>query len=84
MAIKWVKIHKIEDALGTDIIYEGVNTPFKIVSKKRHIEHAGRPGFWDHTTFMLVHDTGGFCEDFQTMTAAKEFAEAQLALTQED
>lgn len=84
MAIKWKKIFKTELENGTDIVYKGLNTPFRIVSKKRHIEHAGRPGFWDHTTFMIVHETGGYCEDFQTMKAAKEFAEAQLALTKED
>lgn len=76
--IKWTKQSKTTDEDGTRIVYDGEGTDFVIISDKRHIPHANREGFWDHTIYILHDIVDSRTEVFQTMKEAKAFAEKLL------
>ena len=73
--MKWLKIGKTENEEGTTIIYncpsiEGIT----IESRKRHIPHSGREGFWDHTTFFIMKD-GQEIKEVYSLSDAKRIVE---------
>ena len=76
--MKWYKIRKTENDEGTTIVY---NCPsidgITIESRKRHIPHANRGGFWDHTTFFIMKDEQEIREVY-SLKDAKEFAEKMV------
>ena len=73
--MKWLKIRKTENEEGTTIVYkcpdiEGIT----IESRKRHIPHSGREGFWDHTTFFIMKD-GQEIKEVYSLSDAKRIVE---------
>ena len=73
--IIWTKGGKTVSAEGTTIRYDGLGTPFSIESRKRHIPHAGgRPGTWDHTTYVVTY-RGFDLRTFYSLKDAKEWVE---------
>ena len=75
--INWVRTGKYVDESGTTTYYKGVDTPFTIQSRKRHIPHANGVGYWDHTTYWVVKDGVGIKERY-SIGDAKEYAEQLL------
>lgn len=73
--MKWKITGKTINAEGTTIVYSAEGTPFTIESRKRHIPHAaGRPGTWDHTTYVVI--CRGFdVKTFYRLSDAKEWVE---------
>lgn len=76
--IKWLKQSATIDIDGTRIVYNGEGTHFVIISDKQHIPHAGRPGYWDHTTFTLLDFITDWSKEFQTLKEAKAYAENMI------
>lgn len=71
----WKRSGKTVSAIGTTIEYAAEDTPFKIESRLRHIPHAaGRPGTWDHTTY-VVSCRGFDVKTFYRLSDAKEWVE---------
>lgn len=72
--IKWVRFDIVENEEGTTITYISDDTPFGIESRKRHIPHANRSGYWDHTTY-VVTCRGFDVKTFNSLKDAKEWVE---------
>lgn len=72
--IRWVKTGKRINAEGTTITYSGAGTTLTIESRKRHIPHSNRAGFWDHTSYCVLLDGTELVEKY-SLKDAKEYAE---------
>lgn len=72
--IDWVRIGRDGDDNGTTTYYCGVGTPYTIQSRKRHIPHASRGGYWDHTTYWVVKN-GEDIKERYSLADAKEYVE---------
>ncbi len=72
--IKWIRTGKTVNEEGTTIVYTNSKIDLVIESRKRHVPHASRSGFWDHTTYYVIHPNRTERE-FYSLTDAKEFAE---------
>lgn len=78
MAFVWKRTGKEVSTAGTTITYAADGCNWIIESRKRHIPHAaGRPGYWDHTTYAIVMpgDPPFLVYECQSLTDAKEFIE---------
>ena len=53
MTLKWTKTGREVNQEGTTITYSAEGTDLTIESRKRHIPHASRSGYWDHTTYKI-------------------------------
>lgn len=76
---EWKKFGKTVSSEGTTITYAAADHEWIIESRKRHIPHSGRPGYWDHTTFAIVlpGDPPLLIHECQSLTDAKEYIENQ-------
>lgn len=76
---EWKKVSKTVSAEGTTITYAAPDHEWIIESRKRHIPHASRPGYWDHTTYAIIlpGDPPFLVYECQSLTDAKEFVEKQ-------
>lgn len=72
--MNWDKVGKTVNAEGTTITYRSVESPLRIESRKRHIPHSGREGFWDHTTYVVLLGKKELATKM-SLADAKEFAE---------
>lgn len=73
--MKWFKAGKTENNEGTTIVYEcpGIEG-ITIESRKRHIPHSNRGGFWDHTTFFIMKN-GQEIKEVYSLSDAKRIVE---------
>jgi len=76
--INWTKQSKTVSEDGTRIVYDGEGTDLVIISDKRRIPHAGRDGYWYHTTFILHDVITDWGKEFWTLKDAKECAEQMI------
>ena len=73
--MKWLKMGKTENNEGTTIVYKCPSVEeITIESRKRHIPHSGRDGFWDHTTFFIMKD-GQEIKEVYSLSDAKRIVE---------
>lgn len=74
--MNWVKIDRSENKEGTTITYaaEGTKGALVVQSRKRAIDHAGRPGFWMHTTYVALFKGVKIAEK-SSLGDAKQYAE---------
>lgn len=72
--ITWMRIGKAVSAVGSTIIYAGLNTNLYIESRKRHIPHANRIGTWDHTVYVVLKGEKELVTK-NSLRDAKEYAE---------
>lgn len=78
MAIKWVRMGKVETFEGSTIYYEARDLPISIESRMRRIPHAnGRPGSWWHTSYFVIQNGVEVAEKY-LLRDAKEYAETLL------
>ena len=71
---KWIKEGRTVAPIGTTITYRLVGTMYTVESRKRHIRHANRSGYWDHTTYFVLRDGRQLIERY-SLKDAKEYAE---------
>lgn len=72
--LKWTKTGRTVSPEGTTITYAAEGTGLTIESRKRHIPHANRSGYWDHTTYYILKDGEEVIERW-SLEGAKEYAE---------
>lgn len=72
--LKWTKTGRTVSLEGTTITYAAEGTGLTIESRKRHIPHANRSGYWDHTTYYILKD-GEEVIERRSLEGAKEYAE---------
>lgn len=72
--LKWTKTGRTVGPEGTTITYAAEGTGLTIESRKRHIPHANRSGYWDHTTYYILKDGEEVIERW-SLEGAKEYAE---------
>lgn len=72
--LKWTKTGRTVSSEGTTITYAAEGTDLTIESRKRHIPHANRSGYWDHTTYYILKDGEEVIERW-SLEGAKEYAE---------
>lgn len=72
--LKWTKTGRTVSPEGTTITYTAEGTGLTIESRKRHIPHANRSGYWDHTTYYILKDGEEVIERW-SLEGAKEYAE---------
>ena len=72
--LKWAKTGRTVGPEGTTITYAAEGTGLTIESRKRHIPHANRSGYWDHTTYYILKDGEEVIERW-SLEGAKEYAE---------
>lgn len=78
-----ITLKKIDKAIMADcttITYKATRDDGLVVhiqSRKRSIPHANRIGTWEHTTYFVIYDRGLRDKEFQTLKAAKEWADKQ-------
>jgi len=73
--IKWKRTGKEVTPEGTTITYSSQDTPLIIESRRRHIPHSGREGYWDHTTYYVIDRDRCLARELYSLSDAKEFAE---------
>lgn len=80
MAYIWKKTGKEITTAGTTITYEAEGCNWIIESRKRHIPHANRSGYWDHTTYAIVlpGDPPFLVYECNRLSDAKEFVEKSI------
>lgn len=72
--LKWTKTGRTVSPEGTTITYAAEGTGLTIESRKKHIPHANRSGYWDHTTYYILKDGEEVIERW-SLKGAKEYAE---------
>lgn len=79
MAYEWKRVGKEVTTAGTTITYAADGCNWVIESRKRHIPHSGRPGYWDHTTYAIVlpGEQPFLVYECQSLADAREFIEKQ-------
>lgn len=80
--MNWKRVGKEITKEGTTITYSLEGTDLKVESRKRHIEHSGGDGTWDHTTYFAMKD-GKDIKELWTLKEAKKYVE-KLAMQMEE
>ena len=71
----WEKTGKTISAEGTTVVYTAKENPqVRIESRKRKIPHNAKPGFWWHTTYVVVVCGVDWIEQI-SLKRAKEYAD---------
>lgn len=75
--IKWINFGTEVTPEGRTVTYVGDGTDFTIESRRRHIPHANREGYWDHTTYFLLRAGEEVAEKW-SLRDAKALAEEMM------
>lgn len=73
--MNWKKTSSKTNPDGSHVTtYASDDGRYTIESRKRQIPHSGRAGYWMHTSYFLIDDTGKGSE-FWRLSDAKDAAE---------
>lgn len=74
--LKWERTGKRVSVTGETVnCYRAKGTALSIESRKRMIPHAGRGGYWAHTSYFVLDADGRELAEKQRLSDAQAFAE---------